>query len=229
MWPTALPIGMARYQEPEIRACARSCLQLRNQGGAPRDGVYWFTGMPAPVLCDFSHDGGGWTLLVTANSQTGWDMLSIFSRNPLSPSFTDNYSILGQADAIRDLGNSSRFAYRIEAQAAERGRRHWGGVWSAPRHYSFVDVHGLQTDVELVTKFDSWQYQDKGIEERMPWLRGGLDTVLTTSSADGDEWWGTLVISRLHSDAFWKHAPWIDGPEEEHSGTVLYWMREEEH
>ncbi|KAF0308450.1 hypothetical protein FJT64_020338 [Amphibalanus amphitrite] len=111
------------------RACARSCLQLRDQGGAPRDGIYWLTGMPVPVLCDFSHDGGGWTLLLTANSKS-WDLLSVKSRREGAPTMADDYSILRHADAIRDLGNGTRFAYRIEAQA-ETGRQRWGGVWLA--------------------------------------------------------------------------------------------------
>ena len=115
--PAPLALDAAPHQEPAVRACARSCLQLRNQGGAPQDGVYWLTGLPVPVLCDFSHDGGGWTLLLTAVSHPGWDALSALSRSPLSPSLTDNYSILEHADAIRDLRTGSRFAYRIETQA----------------------------------------------------------------------------------------------------------------
>ena len=126
--PAPLPAGSASHREPERRACARSCLQLRNQASSPQDGVYWFTGMPVPVFCDFSHDDGGWTLLLSAVSQHGWDPFSVLARNRLSPSLTDNYSILQYADAIRDLGTSDRFAYRIETQA-ETGRRRWGGIW----------------------------------------------------------------------------------------------------
>ena len=152
MSPEPVPVP---YEEPAVRACARSCLQLREQGGTPRDGVYWFTGMSVPVLCDFSHDGGGWTLLLTAVSHPGWDALSALSRSPLSPTLTDNYSILQHADAIRDLGTGDRFAYRIETQA-EKGRQRWGGIWFAPRHYSFVDETASQTEVSLMRRFDQW-------------------------------------------------------------------------
>ncbi|KAF0309461.1 hypothetical protein FJT64_019411 [Amphibalanus amphitrite] len=222
--PRPIPAGQAPHQRPEVLACARSCLQLRDQGGAPQDGVYWFTGMPVPVLCDFSHDGGGWTLLLTAVSRDGWDLLSVLQRNDRSPSLTDNYSILQLGDAIRDLGNGTRFAYRIEAQA-ETGRQRWGGIWFAPRQYSFVDETGDQTQIRLVRKFDSWDYEDSGIEKRMPWLRA-LDefTVLTTTGTARGGRWGTLVLNKVQGSDY-KHAPWISSGAR-HSGTVLYWMRE---
>ncbi|KAF0308451.1 hypothetical protein FJT64_020339 [Amphibalanus amphitrite] len=209
------------------RACVRSCLQLRDQGGAPRDGIYWFTGMPVPVLCDFSHDGGGWTLLLTANSKS-WDLLSVKSRREGAPTMADDYSILRHADAIRDLGNGTRFAYRIEAQA-ETGRQRWGGVWLAPRHYSFVDETGGQTDVRLVRRFDSWYYKDAGLHSRMPWLRGSdyrENAVLSTSKRSSRNWHGTLA-SHVNAPENYRPSPWIDDLAP-HSGRVLYWMREEE-
>ena len=214
------------YIEPMKRACARSCLQLRDQGGAPQDGVYWFTGMPVPVLCDFSHDGGGWTLLLTAVTKT-WDLLSAMGRREGSPSLKDDYSILRYANAIRDLGSGGRFAYRIEAQA-QAGRRRWGGVWFAPRRYSFVDETGSQTDVRLVRRFDKWDYKDTGIERRMPWLRaeGGDHSVLTTTAKQGIHWWGTLASHRNAAGGY-QHSPWVHQLATQ-SGTVLYWMREDE-
>ncbi|KAF0307315.1 hypothetical protein FJT64_021328 [Amphibalanus amphitrite] len=143
--PLPLAADSSPHEPPERRACARSCLQLRNQGGPQHDGVYWFTGMPVPVLCDFSHDGGGWTLLLTAISKHGWDPFSVRARNKNSPSLTENYSILEYGNVIRNLTEGGRFAYRIEAKA-EQGRQRWGGIWFAPRHYSFVDETGAQTD-----------------------------------------------------------------------------------
>ena len=183
--PTPLQVAAAPHQEPAVRACARSCLQLRNRTHPPQDGVYWFTGMPVPVLCDFSHDGGGWTLLLTAVSHPGWDPLSALSRSPLSPSLGNDYSILEHADAIRDLGTGSRFAYRIETQA-EKGRRRWGGIWLAPRLYSFIDETGTQTEVSRVRFFNNWSYKNHGIKKRMPWINTGLHgtaPVLTTTDS----------------------------------------------
>ncbi|KAF0299945.1 hypothetical protein FJT64_027450 [Amphibalanus amphitrite] len=223
--PTPMPADQAPHQRPEVLACARSCLQLRDQGGAPLDGVYWFTGMPVPVYCDFSHDGGGWTLLLTAVSRAGWDVLSVLSRNHSSPSLTENYSILHYADTIRDLGTGRRFAYRIETQA-EKGRQQWGGVWLAPRSYSFVHESPSQTDVAVVRKFNGWNYHDNGIERRMPWVHtaGGQPAVLTTSASPSSSWWGTMVT--FHGSGGFDHSPWIH-PESTRSGTVLYWIREE--
>ena len=226
--PLPLTGNQTSFQRPDRVTCAHSCLQLRDQGGSPQDGVYWFTGMPVPVFCDFSHDGGGWTLLLTAVSRQGWDLLSVLSRNELSPSLDDNFSILRHADAIRDLSSGGRFAYRIETQA-EKGRQRWGGIWFAPRHYSFVDETGSQTEVRLVRRFDQWSYKDLGIERRMPWLRvhGGDTTVLTTNGAHSAHWWGTLVTHPHATANPCQHSPWME-PEAVHSGSVLYWMREQE-
>ena len=223
--PRPLPTGQAPFQRPAVPACARSCLQLRDQGGSPRDGVYWFTGMPVPVLCDFSHDGGGWTLLLTAASRAGWDTLNVLGRDRFSPSLTDNYSILRHADAIRDLGSGDRFAYRIETQA-EVARQQWGGVWLAPRGYSFVHESPSQTDVSVVRKFNKWNYHGNGIEKRMPWVNvaGGEPGLLTTSASASSSWWGTLVT--YHGSGGFDHSPWIH-PDPQRSGTVLYWLREE--
>ena len=67
----------------------------------------------------------------------------------------------------------------------------WGGLWRAPRHYTFVATNNKQTNVDLVKKFDNWKYDDYGIEKRMPWISGAK---LTTSwNATGDRQWGTLI------------------------------------
>ncbi|KAF0291065.1 hypothetical protein FJT64_010775 [Amphibalanus amphitrite] len=225
--PSPLSAYQAPHQRPEKLACARSCLQLRDQGGAPQDGVYWFTGMPVPVLCDFSHDGGGWTLLLTAKSRDGWNLLSVRGRRERSPSLDDNYSILRHADTIRDLGNGTRFAYRIETQA-EKGRQRWGGVWVAPRHYSFMAEYPDQTEVICVRKFDKWVYKSTGINKRMPWLHmlnadvGNSPTVLTTNKPGYT--WGILLYDEGTTN--YQHSPWSH-KDATNSGKVLYWMREE--
>ncbi|KAF0307314.1 hypothetical protein FJT64_021327 [Amphibalanus amphitrite] len=224
--PLPLPADSSPHEPPERRACARSCLQLRDQGGPQHDGVYWFTGMPVPVLCDFSHDGGGWTLLLTTISQHGWDPFSVRARNKNSPSLTENHSILEYGDVIRNLTEGGRFAYRIEAKA-EQGRQRWGGIWFAPRHYSFVDETGAQTDVSLVRRFDDWDYKDNGSNGGMPWIntRGNhaMFPVLTTTTPDSKDWWGTLVTHVSHENE--PRRPWIS-TNPRSSGTVLYWMKE---
>jgi hypothetical protein len=47
---------------------------------------------------------------------------------------------------------------------------HWGGIWSAPRGYSFLATDNRQTNVDLRKKFDDWEYKYAGIEKRMPYL-----------------------------------------------------------
>lgn len=67
----------------------------------------------------------------------------------------------------------------------------WGGIWRAPRDYSFVATNNKQTNVQLMKIFDKWKYDDYGIEERMPWIAGAKLT--TSRNATGDRQWGTLI------------------------------------
>ena len=185
--------------------------------------------MPVPVLCDFSHDGGGWTLLLTATDGKGWNVHSVMGRNEFSPSLTSNYAILRHADAIRDLGTRDRFAYRIETEA-QKGRQRWGGVWLAPRKYSFTHDSANQTSVRMLEKFNNWHYGKRGPQRRMPWIdiqrKGSGYAVLTTSKNSNSNWWGTLVTDeRMKS---YRHSPWI-AKGSRHSGTILYWMREDDY
>ena len=48
----------------------------------------------------------------------------------------------------------------------------WGGIWKAPRSYSFVKTDNSQTGVQLTKKFDEWDYAWYGLQKRMPWLYG---------------------------------------------------------
>jgi len=141
-------------------------------------------------------------------------------RNQDGPTLNGDFSILYKADAIKNSVNveGEWFEYRIEAN--ERGR--WGGLWRAPRHYTFVATNNKQTNVDLVKKFDNWKYDDYGIEKRMPWISGAK---LTTSwNATGDRQWGTLIAN---SKIFYP-APWLDGTDlEQHPLNIWYWVREQ--
>ena len=66
----------------------------------------------------------------------------------------------------------------------------WGGIWTAPRSYSFVATRNDQTAVQLTKKFNDWNYSDIGIEQRMPWVSGGR---LTTSKSSKRRAWGTIT------------------------------------
>lgn len=67
---------------------------------------------------------------------------------------------------------------------------HWGGIWTAQRGYSFIATNNKQTDINLIKKFDNWEYSDSGIEQRMPWISGAR---LTTSNNAKYNWWGTIT------------------------------------
>lgn len=65
-----------------------------------------------------SRDGGGWTLLVTSRTNT-WTAQNITLRNIMTPSLTQDYSMLKYADDIKNNINvaGTTFEYRLEAQA----------------------------------------------------------------------------------------------------------------
>ena len=54
------------------------------------------------TYCDFTTEGGPWTLLVTSKTHSGWNKDNMKKRNSDKPSLQDDYSILGLADAIKD-------------------------------------------------------------------------------------------------------------------------------
>ena len=82
---------------------------------------------------------------------------------------------------------------------------HWGGIWEAPRAYSFVSKDNKQTSVELKHKFDKWTYQYSGISRRMPWV---ADARLTTSQDAYKHWYGSVTgMSTLLALQFPPSAP----------------------
>lgn len=111
-----------------ISTVAHSChhlLSLGKQTGVQfPDGVYTINPDgkgPVKTYCDMTHDGGGWTLLVTSHTNT-WTADNIKQRNPNRPTLNGDFSILYKADDIKNSLNVAGewFEYRIEGH--ERGK-----------------------------------------------------------------------------------------------------------
>jgi len=191
-------------------------------------GLYWIqneninNGDPIQIYADMTRNGGGWTLILANGSLSGWNETYALNLNselpPANPSaLSANYSIIGFADYIKK--SASGFQYRIEA--ATPGD--WGGIWTANQNYSFVSQSNTNTNITLNTKFGNWNYDNSGIEARMPYYTPGAQGIITTSENPGGDWWGTLV-ARFDSGG-WSPAPWHYPGDGGWPGVIWYWVR----
>eukprot|EP00795_Rhopilema_esculentum_P015280 gene15280-6491_t len=198
-----------------------SCNQIKlggeRNGAVYKSGYYTIEATGANILtvyCDMESGPGAWTLLVTSTSNK-WTASQVLSRNEDFPSTSNDYSILHVADSIKDLSNNATFKYKLEAHTFN----HWGGIWAAPKEYTFVSKSNNQNKVTLLTQFDDLQ---SSVKNRMPWLGNG-NGLLTTAEYSSSYWWGTIVAS---NDEY-RPAPWIY-PIMRNPGTIWYWVNEDD-
>jgi hypothetical protein len=159
-----------------------------------------------------------------------------------------NYSIIGFADYIKR--SASGFEYMLEAGvrgtdggiwtaneaysfvgeadltalSAQGSTLYFGGTQSIIDGFNAVisTGNGFRQNVTLTTKFGSWDYNNNGLEKRMPWftaIPSGIagEAIFTTTHDDGGSWWGSLMVF----SAGWDPAPWNNNQ----PGIIWYWVR----
>lgn len=191
-----------------------SAYQIKRDFPTSVSGLYWIKnasinkGNPFQIYADMETSGGGWTLVV-ANSVNSWTYAQAQKINELNPPVDPTnlsaqggkYSILTYADFIKK--SASGFQYRMDANSFAS----CGGVWTSNSAYSFVSTSNGNTNINLNVKYGDWNYDNDGIEARMPWLANSPEGLLTTSELPGGgNWWGTLIQATT-----WENVPmpWI--------------------
>ncbi|KAK3716436.1 hypothetical protein QZH41_016844, partial [Actinostola sp. cb2023] len=221
--------GVIRYWMRE--GTRRSCFDIKVHGvrlsRAYKDNYYMIRLLNdssyLPVFCDMTSDPGAFTLVVTSRHNK-WTRAQVPARNVYRPALNADYSILKYADVIKKLGHNSTFKYKLDAHK----RGHWGGVWSAPRKYSFMATSTGQTQVTLLKKFNNWNWSWwKSVQNRMPWFdaHGKLNkALLTTSSRTTNSPSGSIIWG----DTEYRPAYWMLYGGMSHPGVIWYWVNEDD-
>jgi hypothetical protein len=85
-----------------------------------------------------------------------------------------------------------------------------------------LEEYTTRHNYELISKFDNWEYDDAGVEERMPWYTSNGEPTLTTNvnGFNDNAWWGTLVSTTNYFNPAPYMANYNANP-----GIIWYWVR----
>lgn len=85
-----------------------------------------------------------------------------------------------------------------------------------------MKTDNTQTNVNLKEKFSKWQYDDDGLQKRMPWMARTFGLLTTATVGD---WYprGTIITDRPEG----KPASWIY-PGMFDPGVIWYWINEDD-
>jgi len=131
------------------------------------------------------------------------------------------YSFVG----IMDVAAYELAGYNTDGSSAYFGTPDFAGVISGS--------NGFRQNITEIQKFPTndgtWDYNNGGLEHRMPWYddtNSGNPTignaVITTTHDDGGSWWGTLITN---SNGGWHPSPWQNDAGMNGPGVIWYWVR----